>query len=290
MNPSHKRLILAGSLLLAAQAFAQDKNFYVFLCLGQSNMEGFPGIRDEDKGPVDARFRMLAAVDFPKLERTKGNWYPAIPPLCRPNSGLCPADYFGRTLVAQLPGEIKVGVVNVSVAGAKIEVFDKSNFAPYVATAENWKKAIVATYGGNPYQYLVDAAKVAQQAGVIKGILLHQGESNTKDQEWPNKVKALYENLLHDLNLKAEDVPLLVGELVGADQKGACASMNRIIAELPKTISTAHIVSSEGCPARPDHLHFTPEGYRELGKRYAEAMLPLLGRNELHATESKIAP
>src|SRR4029077_4950252 len=128
------------------------------------------------------------------------------------------------------------------------------------------------TYEGNPYQYLVAAAKVAQRSGVIKGILLHQGESNTGDKDWPNKVKAIYEKLLADLDLKAGDVPLLAGELLGADQKGACASMNRIIAELPKTIPTAHVVSSEGCLARPDHLHFTPEGYRELGKRYGEKM------------------
>ena len=53
--------------------------------------------------------------------------------------------------------------------------------------------------------------------------------------------------------------------------------MNQIIADLPKIFPTAHIISSKGCKARPDHLHFTPEGYRELGKRYAGAMLPLLG-------------
>jgi hypothetical protein len=290
MNPSLRRLLFIGWLLCTAHAFAQDKNFYVFLCLGQSNMEGFPGIRDEDKGPVDDRFQMLATVDFPKLERTKGNWYPAVPPLCRPNSGLCPADYFGRTLVAKLPVGIKVGVVNVSVAGAKIELFDPTSLATYAEKAENWKKAILTTYGGNPYQYLVDAAKVAQRSGVIKGVLLHQGESNTNDAEWPNKVKAIYEHLLKDLNLRAEDVPLVAGELVGADQKGACASMNKIIGELPRTIPTAHVVSSEGCVGRPDHLHFAPEGYRELGRRYAETMLPLLRRNELQAKETKTAP
>jgi lysophospholipase L1-like esterase len=70
---------------------------------------------------------------------------------------------------------------------------------------------------------------------------------------------------------------LLAGELVNADQSGACASMNRIINELPKTIPAAHVVSSAGCTAKPDRLHFTPAGYRELGRRYAEAMLPLLG-------------
>ena len=138
-------------------------------------------------------------------------------------------------------------------------------------------KNIIKAYGGNPYQHLVDMAKLAQKDGVIKGILLHQGESNTNDKEWPNKVKSVYENLLKDLNLKAKDVPLIAGEVVNADQKGACASMNNIIGTLPKTIPTAHVVSSAGCTSRPDHLHFTAAGYRELGTRYAQAMLPLLG-------------
>jgi alpha-L-fucosidase 2 len=137
-------------------------------------------------------------------------------------------------------------------------------------------KNIIKTYGDNPYQYLVEMAKLAQKDGVIKGILLHQGESNTNDKDWPNRVKGIYNNLLRDLNLKAEEVPLLAGELVSADQKGACASMNKIIDELPKTIPTAHVVSSEGCVGRPDHLHFAPAGYRELGRRYAEKMLALL--------------
>lgn len=277
-NPLARFAVIA-LLALTACAHAQDKNFYIFLCFGQSNMEGFPGIPEQDKTSVDPRFQMLAAVDFPELNRKKGNWYTAVPPLCRPSSGLCPVDYFGRTLVASLPADVKVGVVNVAVAGCKIELFDEANFKAYASTAAPWMKAIIAAYGGNPYRHLVEMGKLAQKSGVIKGILLHQGESNTNDKEWPAKVKVIYERLLKDLNLKPEDVPLLAGEVVGADQKGACASMNKIIAELPKTIPTAHIVSSEGCVGRPDHLHFTPEGYRELGRRYAETMLPLLGVN-----------
>ena len=56
-------------------------------------------------------------------------------------------------------------------------------------------------------------------------------------------------------------------EVVGADQMGQCASMNRIIDDFPKAIATAHVASSAGCVCRPDHLHFTPEGYRTLGQR-----------------------
>jgi hypothetical protein len=274
MRPLLATVALAA-LAVAAPAQSPDPKFYVFLCFGQSNMEGNPGIEEQDKKPVD-RFKVLAAVDFSSLKRKKGEWYPAVAPLCRPGNGVCPADYFGRTLVEHLPKDVTVGVVNVAVAGCKIELFDNKTREAYAKTAPGWMAGIIKTYGDNPYQYLVDMGKTAQKAGVVKGVLLHQGESNTGDKQWPAKVKTVYDNLLKDLDLKAESVPLLAGEVVNADQGGVCASHNKIIADLPKTIPTAHVISSAGCKARPDHVHFTPEGYRELGKRYGETMLELL--------------
>jgi hypothetical protein len=267
---------LPGRAFGLGQAAAADPNFHVYLAFGQSNMEGFPGIEEADKANIDPRFRMLAAVDFPALERKQGEWYTAVPPLCRPSTGLCPADYFGRTLVAALPQNVGVGVVNVSVAGCKIELFDKDTFQTYAATVAPWMTNIITAYGGNPYQRFVDMGKLAQQKGVIKGILLHQGESNATDTEWPSKVAKVYRNLLADLNLDAAKVPLLAGEVVNEDQQGASASINVIMADLPKVVPTAHVISSKGCECRRDHLHFTPAGYRELGKRYGEKMLSLL--------------
>ena len=257
------------------QASHPDKNFYIFLCFGQSNMEGYPNrgndLEDRDK-VADPRFQVLAAVDFPNLNRKKGNWYPAVPPLCRPGTGLCPADYFGRTLVSNLPPEIKIGIINVSVAGCKIEMFDKTNYQTYLASERDFIKNICRSYDNDPYQYLVDLAKQAQQDGVIKGILLHQGESNAGDQQWPNKVKGVYDNLIKDLNLDPKQVPLLVGGMANQN-----AGLNKTIENLPQTIPNSYAISSKGCPGRPDNLHFTPAGYRELGTRYGLQMLTILG-------------
>jgi len=183
-------LLLTGILFLNVTAFSQNTNFWIFLCFGQSNMEGYPGIQEEDKGPVDDRFQMFAAVDFPKQERKMGQWYPAVPPLCRPNCGLCPADFFGRTLVSNLPPNIKVGVLNVAVAGCKIEMFDKDNFQNEAAKAPPWMANIVKAYGGNPYQRLVDMAKLAQKDGVIKGILLHRASPTRTTRNGRTKSKA----------------------------------------------------------------------------------------------------
>jgi hypothetical protein len=269
--------IIAVAILLTLniKAFSQDQKFYIFLCFGQSNMEGNAKFEPQDT-TVDNRFQVLAAVDCPDLGRIKNSWYTAVPPLSRCKTGLTPADYFGRTLVANLPKDVKVGVINVSVGGCKIELFDKGNYQSYVSTAPGWMIGMIDQYNGNPYARLVELAKIAQQKGVIKGILLHQGESNTNDTLWPKKVNIVYNNLINDLQLNPTSVPLLAGEVVNADQGGVCASMNNIIAKLPRTIPNSYVISSKGCSDAADNLHFDAAGYRELGKRYAETMLSLL--------------
>ena len=268
--------VLATLLCLGSKAYSQDKKFWIFLCFGQSNMEGNAKSEAQDS-IVDSRFKVLEAVDCPNLGREKGRWYTAVPPLTRCRTGLTPADYFGRTLIENLPKDVKVGVINVSVGGCKIELFDKDNYQSYVDTAPPWMIGMINEYDGNPYARLLAMARIAQKDGVIKGILLHQGESNTGDSTWPRKVKTVYNNLLHDLDLKPDGLPLLAGELVNADQGGACASMNNIIATLPQTIPNSYVISSSGCLQRGDNLHFTAAGYRELGKRYGTKMLSLLG-------------
>jgi len=276
-------LVFAGLFITTMNIFSQDPDFYIFLCFGQSNMEGNARFQPQDT-TVDNRFQVLEAVDCPDLGRIKGNWYTAVPPLCRCRTGLTPVDYFGRTLIANLPKNIRVGVINVAIGGCKIELFDKDNYQSYVSTSPDWLKNMVREYDGNPYARLVDMAKLAQKDGVIKGILMHQGESNTNDTLWPQKVKGVYDNLLKDLNLKVNSVPLLAGEMVNADQGGACASMNKIIATLPAVIPNSYVIPSTGCTGIPDHLHFTADGYRELGKRYAAQMLSIL-ENKMTTSE-----
>src|SRR6478736_8971840 len=131
-----KIVIVAVAVLLALnmKAFSQDQKFYIFLCFGQSNMEGNAKFEPQDT-TVDSRFQVLAAVDCPNLNRVKGQWYSAVPPLCRCQTGLTPADYFGRTLIENLPKDVKIGVINVSIGGCKIVLFDKENYKAYADTA-----------------------------------------------------------------------------------------------------------------------------------------------------------
>jgi enterochelin esterase-like enzyme len=272
-------VLLALALLPACRVSAAvDPNFYIFLCFGQSNMEGAARPEAQDLVSPGPRFLLMPAVDFPDKGRKMGEWCEAVPPLCRPNNGLTPADWFGRTLVASLPSHIKVGVIHVAIGGIRIEGFMPDSIDNYVKNvAPNWMKGMLEAYGNNPYKRLVTLAKKAQQDGVIKGILMHQGESNTGDPDWAVKVQHVYESLLGDLQLKPEEVPLFAGNIVQAGGKGVCIGCKKQIDELPQTIHTSQVISSDDCTNGPDRLHFDAAGYRELGCRYGEAVARFLG-------------
>ena len=269
-------VFIFGLLFILPIILSADPNFHIYLAFGQSNMEGNAKIESQDLANVPQRFKMMAAVDMPSKGRIKGNWYTAIPPLCRENTGLTPCDYFGRELVNRLPAHITVGVINVAVAGCSIDMFDEDKSQWYLSTAADWLKNIAALYGNHPYNVLVELGRKAQQEGVIKGILLHQGETNTGDQNWPNNVKKIYDRIISDLHLDPNKVPLLVGEVVNADSGGSCAYHNNIIANIPNVIPNSYVIKSNGLPSGGDGLHFSAQSYREFGKRYAETMLSIL--------------
>lgn len=278
-----KRSLFSISILaLAFKVFAApDPNFHVYIAFGQSNMEGQAEVIEANR-VKNERFKILASTTCSNMGRTLGEWAVAVPPLFHCYTGLSPADYFGKTMADSLPG-VTIGVIPVAVAGSSIKLFDKAQYESYLSTAESYMQQKAADYGGNPYGRIIDLAKEAQKVGVIKGILMHQGETDAYSDTWATTVKKVYSDMLSDLGLSADTVPLLVGEVL---QGGQCASANSQIRSLPNKISTAHVVSSDGCTASSDNLHFDNAGYQLLGKRYAQTMLSLLSKPSLSSSSN----
>ena len=280
MNCKHLRMMLMAVMMMTGMSAMADvdENFYIFLCFGQSNMEGNARPEAQDLVSPGPRFLLMPAVDFPDKGRKMGEWCEATPPLCRPNTGLTPADWFGRTLVASLPENIKIGVIHVAIGGIDIKGFLPDSIKDYAEKkAPGWMKGMLAAYDNDPYKRLVTLAKKAQKDGVIKGILMHQGETNTGDPKWAGMVQQVYNNLCSDLQLKPEEVNLYVGNIVQANGQGVCIGCKKQIDELPQTIHTCQVISSDDCSNGPDRLHFDAAGYRELGCRYGEAVARHLG-------------
>ena len=306
-----------------SEVYAQE-DFHIYIAFGQSNMVGYlgPPIGRDGNSGADTKwvgnngfdtppknFVVMAAANNDSLPygRKMGQWYPAVPPLNRAGNGINPADFFGRTIAEAVADKgIKVGVIMVAVDGVQINMFspDLDGFKNYITSRvdQSWERqqghAYVDTSVQNPiptsdfvtvdypYKRLVDLAKKAQQEGVIKGIIMHQGESGVQEGtgDYNKYVRKIYDSLCNDLGLEAGKVPFLAGEPVRED------SLNiNLIRSIPDAFTdipnTAFVISSEGLtgwePGSQEdwgnrRIHFSLEGYKELGERYGQKMLELL--------------
>lgn len=230
--------------------------FHVFLLLGQSNMAGFPKALAADR-VEDERVKVLGFNECAATGRQENVWDTAAPPLhsCW-SDAIGPGDYFARTLLSILPAGDTIGLVPCAIPGERIQTFMK--------------------IGGTKYDWILQRARLAQQAGgVIEGLLFHQGESNNSEGDWLTNVKTLVTDLRTDLGLG--DTPFLAGELL---RTGDCAAHNVLINQLPGTITNAHVVSAETLTEDATdteyNLHFSHEAQVTLGQRYAEKIKPLL--------------
>ncbi len=124
--------LLASSCGKKAETIQKDK-FQVFLCIGQSNMEGCAETEPSDFEATNRLF-MLPSVDNPEKNRKYGEWCEASTPLSNPSAGLSPAESFGKTMVDNLPEDTKVGLISVAVGGCDIRLFDKDLYQGYTAT------------------------------------------------------------------------------------------------------------------------------------------------------------
>ena len=117
------------------------------------------------------------------------------------------------------------------------------------------------------------------QSGTLKGILWHQGESDSSREFAPQ-----YETKLHDLiarfrrELGAPNIPFICGQLgqfADSPWNEFKKQVDQAHRDLPKKISHTAFVASDGLNHKGDKVHFDADSYREFGKRYAAAYLKL---------------
>ena len=255
---------------------APDPNFHIYIAYGQSNMEGNATNFDKNvDGKEHPRVKMFATTSCSNLGRpTVGEMYPAVPPMFKCNAGLSPADWFGRHMADSLP-DVTIGIIPVAQGGTSIRLFDPDDYANYLRSAESWLQSGAKAYGndGNAMGRIIEVAKKAQEKGVIKGFIFHQGETDGGMSNWEQIVKKTYEYMLKQLGLNAEETPFVAGEMVDG---GSCAGFNSRVHNLSKYIANFSYASSKGYGSKGDGLHFTVEGYRGMGQRYAQEMLKLI--------------
>ena len=254
---------------------APDPNFHIYIAYGQSNMGGTANAESADKAE-HPRFKIFATQKCSgKGRNTLGEVYPAVPSLFNCGETISIADWFGRTMADSMP-DVTIGIIPVAVGGASIKLFDKDQYASYLSTAEGWLQNYAKEYAsdGNVFKTIVDIAKKAQQVGVIKGFIFHQGETDGGYPDWPKIVKKTRDDILSELGMSSDSVPFVAGELL---RDGCCYSDR--VSKLPNTMDNTYYATSENLGGNGvDRYHFNHDAYVTFGKRYAEQMLKAVVR------------
>lgn len=214
----------------------------VFLLIGQSNMAGRAEL-GEHADEVVSGFKLLDS---------EGRWVPLSNPLNRFSTvrkrmgmqKLGPGFGFAKRLQELRPGRTLGLVVNAR-GGTKIEA---------------WAKGSVY------FEEAVERARVAMRHGKLRGILWHQGEGNSKDERYYEKLVELVDSLREALG--DPELPFVAGQVEGE------RFVNSEIARLADYRRCA-VAFSDGL-ATFDGTHFDTPSALELGERFAEALAPLL--------------
>jgi hypothetical protein len=235
----------------------------LFILFGQSNMAGSAPIEAQDR-EENPRVKVLGMYDCPEFGRVHNEWAIASPPLHACFGEVGPADYFAKALAAAWP-DSEIGLIPNAVPGVEIDFFRKGLISredqSYKQLPRDWDSA---------YDMMVARTRLAMESGRVRGILFHQGESDSGQPAWVGKVAEIVANLKADLGLG--DIPFLPGEL---PPTACCGGHNTLVNQLPAQIPNTVVISAQGLTVH-DAYHFDTPSVRIFGQRYADAFLALV--------------
>ncbi len=226
----------------------------LYLLMGQSNMAGRGKIETEDKTPHP---RVI-------MFETNNSWAAAIDPITKDRKsglGVGPGLSFGKTMADRNP-DVTIGLIPCAVGGTPLK---------------RWQK------GGDLYERAVKRAKLAMKDGTLKGVIWHQGESDTGAKTNADTYGTRLAQMIKDLraDLDAPNLPVVVGELGPfvinrtKDNLPLAKIVDDALKNLSNNIPLTACASSEGLKDGGDNLHFDAASQREFGRRYAAEMLRL---------------
>jgi len=244
-----RRIFLSLFAFVVGILPAADADFHLYLLIGQSNMAGRGKMELKDKVVVP-RVLMLNKAN---------EWVSAVDPISfdKTIAGVSLGRTFGIEMAKADP-KVKIGLIPCAVGGTPIR---------------RWQQ------NGDLYKAALKRAKIAQKDGVIKGILWHQGESDSGKEEtakiYEQQLLAMVNAWQWDLN--GGDIPIVVGEMGRFYQRAKFKHVvDAALKALPSKVKHAAWVSAGGLNHKGDVVHFNATSYREFGKRYAAKMQALI--------------
>ena len=269
-----KKITLLLLFLSIVGVKAQNNDFWIYLAIGQGNMVGTAKVEAKE-ATVNDNFVVMQTENAASTQL--GTWKKAVSPIVSQTGGYGFLEAFGKTMLENTKNK-KIGVVAVADETFPMAAYDIEVSHDFVANKTDEKtKAALERYGNNIYGRLIDMARLAQKDGVIKGILLQQDGNDTYNNAWLQRVKKVYYRVLNDLSLDSTKVPLLIGEVGRSEVGGKYAEANKTIGKMHAVLQHSFVVSAKDCALAVDKVHFTEDGYKQLGRRFALKTLQGMG-------------
>ncbi len=228
-----------------------QQNFHLFLLAGQSNVK-----RRVDDQAQQPHPRVLS------LNKV-GEWQLASDPLHfdKPDIvGLGLGKFFAMDYIRDNPG-VTIGLIPCAAGGSAISTWQPDGYHSQTKS--------------HPYDDTVSRVQRAVEFGVIKGILWHHGESDSK----PTIVE-LYEEKLHELIARFRSLIgnaktfFIAGQMRQSLERPWNDSKTLVDAAhqtLPSQVAGTAFVHPVGLTDKGNKVHFDSRSYRELGHRYYAA-------------------
>ena len=250
-------ILFSATGLLHAQSAPERMDLY--LLVGQSNMAG--------RGKLTET--LVQKNDNIWVISAKNEWEIAKDPLHydKPAAvGVGPGLSFANVISARYP-ERKIGLIPCAVGGSGID--------DWVAGVKHAQTGIYA------YDAMLARVKEAQKHGKIKGIIWHQGESDSSPEKsavYEQKLAAFFEVLRKETDTKK--VPIILGTLGDfyVSKRPEASKINQIMHDYASRHKHVYVVSSSGLTDLGDTTHFNTQSAQELGKRYGEMFLKVAGK------------
>jgi hypothetical protein len=233
------------------------ENLWIFLMAGQSNMAG-RGVVEAEDTLTNARVLVLDSNNVWTVAKEPLHFYEPA------RKGLDCGLSFGKALAGAVKDPVYIGLVPCAIGGSSVEQWLGDSLYRGVKLYSNFDNKV----------------KKALEAGTLKGILWHQGESNAHEKQFLNYESNLKELFKRFRSTAGNDsLPILAGELghflEGKDFGQYPDALNQVLHNVAKTEKRISVVSAAGLNHKGDSLHFNSASLRLLGERFAEEYISL---------------
>ncbi len=233
------------------------KDVWIYILAGQSNMAGRGVVQPMDTVP-DKRILTINAQGDIVIAKEPLHFYE--PQLTGLDCGMA----FAKRLLKDVDENVTILLIPAAVGGSSSHQWLGDSVHRGVRLMTNFQQRVSS----------------ATKYGIIKGILWHQGESDTNDQDIPgygdrlNKI--FWEFRRHCRN---PDLPIFIGKLGSfSDNQSRWNAINQAIEKYASGDKYSFVIETADLKAKGDKIHFDAEGQRSMGIRMAESYLAELKR------------